>query len=109
MWSRAAVLPADMAAMQPRDNIARASVEGKNIETREVVTLAECDGWDWCLFQWMEELRCRMGDVSAAVKTIVGMQLVTRDTWIEVKDNGEVNRTPRTAEDMSYHYESFGR
>lgn len=109
MWSRPAVLPSDMAAMQPRDNIARASVEGKNVVTREVITLAECDGWDWCLFQWMEEMRYQMGDTAAAAKTIVGMQLVTRSIWVEVKDTGEVTRVPRTKEDMSYHYESFGR
>lgn len=54
-------------------------------------------------------MRYQMGDTAAAAKTIVGMQLVTRSIWVEVKDTGEVTRVPRTKEDMSYHYESFGR
>jgi len=106
-WSRAATLETDMAYFQNKEGLVRASVEGKDILTREIKTLAECDGWDYVNFQWMAELRMRSDGYGTSQH--VGLKLVTRDFWIEVYARGNVLRVPRTEEDKNYHYATFGR
>jgi hypothetical protein len=96
-----------MAYFQNKEGLVRASVEGKDILTREIKTLAECDGWDYVNFQWMAELRMRSDGYGTSQH--VGLKLVTRDFWIEVYARGNVLRVPRTEEDKNYHYATFGR
>lgn len=106
-WSRAASRQEDMAYCQNKEGLVRASVEGKNVVTREVVTLAECDGHDFVNFQWMAEFRAK-SDGSGTYHH-VGLKLVTRENWVEVYTRGQVKIVPRTEEDKKFHYATFGR
>lgn len=106
-WSRAATLETDMAYYQNKEGIVRASIEGKDVITREITTLAECDGWDWVNFQWMAIFAARSDGVGQHHH--VGLKLVTREFWIEVYAKGGVRKLPRTEEDKNFHYATFGR
>ena len=107
-WSRPATLVSDMAYAQHKEGIVRASVEGKDVETREVRILAECDGWDFVNFQWMAEFRA--GSDGYGSHRHVGLKLVTRENWIEVYVRGGIVKVvPRTEEDKNFQYAIFGR
>ena len=110
MWSRDPDNPNEKACFQSKDNLRRAVIEGKHIRTFEIVTLAECDGWDFCNFQWMAEFRARANDIAGtAFCRHVGLKIVTRECWIEVGFHGGVNKIPRTEQDKNFHYAGYGR
>ena len=111
MWSKSTNNPSDMASFQPKDGLVRAAIEAKDVSTREVKTIVECDGWDFVNFQWDAEFRTQMGAVNGmGVHTLVGLKMVTRDYWISVNQfTGKVRTIKRTEEDKNYHYATFGR
>jgi hypothetical protein len=106
-WSRAATIETDMAYYQNKEGIVRASIEGKDVITREIKTLAECDGWDYVNFQWMDVVRGRSDGL--CTRQHIGLKLITRDFWVEVYAKGLIKKIPRTEEDKNYHYATFGR
>lgn len=107
-WSRPATLETDMAFFQNKEGVIRCSVEGKDVVSREVKTLAECEGWDYVNFQWMALLR-NNGNGQAFLDH-VGLKLITREFWIEVyAKNGLVRKLQRDEEDKNFHYATFGR
>lgn len=111
-WSRPATRNEDMAAFVNKDGIVRAAIEGKDIETREVRVLAECDGWDFVNFQWMAEARMGFGAAAPgplAAHRLVGLKLVTREVELQVNEAGDVHVAARSEEDKKFHYEGFGR
>lgn len=112
-WDREANLMTDMACFNLKEGLIRASVEGKDIKTREIVTLAEVDGHDFCLFQWMAVASggsaFNLKGTHELVKKNVGLKLVSRDYFIEVYKTGLVQKLARPDEDKKFHYAAYGR
>lgn len=110
-WSRAATRPEDMAAFALKEGLVRASIEGKHIETREIKTLAEVDGWDYCVFKWMAAASGPAfvkGSVTL-VSRILGLKIVAREREIEVYNNGQINIVPRAEDEKLIHYATYGK
>ncbi len=108
MWSRPAVLLSDMAAFISKENLRVASIEAKHVETREVISLAECEGCDFVNFQWIAQVRYNIG-IGTQNSQLIGLKLVTRDTSIEVYPSGDIKILNRSEHDKQFHFEGFGR
>ena len=104
MWDKDPVNENEKACRQLKDGLLMARIEGKDVLTLQVVTLAECPGSEFVNFKWMAEFSARRN-----IHTHVGMQLVTRYSEISVLREGVIRKEPRTEEDMGFHYEIFGR
>lgn len=112
MWNNPGDNDCDKAAFQNKEGLVRASVEGKHRRTFEIKPLAECDGWDFVNFEWMAACIAPAlfkEEVAPNQHYLVGLKIKTREDEIEVYPTGTVNKVPRTAEDKSYHYATFGR
>lgn len=90
------------AASVSRENLRCAVVEAKDIITREVFPLYECDGQDFVLFQWKAALAVQTG-----VTRLDGLRMICRDQYVEVFVTGEVNIHPITRPD--YDFQSLKR
>lgn len=112
-WDREASLMTDMACYNLKSGLLRASIEGKDIVTREIVTLAEVDGHDFCLFQWMAIASggsaFNLKGSHEMVKKNIGLKLVARDFFYEVYKTGLVQKLVRPEEDKKFHYAAYGR
>lgn len=111
-WDREASIMTDMAAFNQKPGLIRASIEGKDIRTREIKTLAEVDGFDFCLFQWMAIASSSGSGIKSSyqmVKKNIGLKLVTRNHFIEVYKSGVTKKILRTEEDKKFHFEQYGR
>jgi len=99
-----------LAAFQNKSGLIRASIEGRDLQGGAVKTLVEVDGHDFCNFQWMAAAKYALGggDQVCPMK-LLGMKLISRDFEYWVFPTGLVHREPRTAEDKSYHYATYGR
>lgn len=104
-----------LAYMQSKENLLRACVEVKNIETNCVAPYAECEGQDFCTFEWVARAAMPAffkgsvqigGNVYGSA--VVGLTLVSRNERIRVTIDGQIKRTPRTdadrATDKLFHY-----
>lgn len=97
-----------------KEGLTRACIEGKDVYTQRIVTLAECEGWDFVNFEWMvnASLPAMLAPGFGSVKPrsrIVGLTLVTRDWRVDIVDTGEVERRPRTAAEKRMNLATFGR
>jgi len=95
-------------------NLLRASIEGKDVFTNEIRTIADCDGHHFCLFRYKAacHIGLKMSRHQSRIPTrteIVGLVLVTTDIETLISNNGEVQVTRRTEEDKNYHYATYGR
>lgn len=104
-WSRPASRNEDMAAFQNAEGLLRASIEAQNVETNEIVTAAECDGHDFCNFQWVS---AAFGFTGATAK-IVGLAMSTSDEICTVYVDGSTSCKERSDDDKKYHYATYGR
>jgi hypothetical protein len=110
-WSRSATRLEDMAAFALKEGLVRASIEGKHIETREIKTFAEVDGWDYCVFKWMAIASGPAfvkGSVTP-VSRIVGLKIVAREREIDVLNDGTVTTAPRAKDEISINYATYGK
>ena len=94
IWSMATGKPSDSAYSQPKDGLLTASIEGKDVHTKEIKRLADCPGQDFRMFQWVAT--ASMPAVSGLVSytprsTLVGLKLITRNEVIEVLNTGVKN------------------
>ena len=89
LWNEPGVKddPKSQAWLQPTKGLAWACVEALHIATRKTFILAECNGQDYCQFQWIGTVPLRGGD---HVPKIRGMVLVSRDMEFDVYMSGEV-------------------
>lgn len=104
-WSKPATRDEDMAARQLKDGLIRASIEGQDISTQEIFTLAECDGHDFCNFQWIS---AQYG-MSPGHAKIVGLAIMTRNQVAQVFVDGSSKILERPENDKNYHYAIYGR
>ena len=111
IWSRPGETPEVQAWCQNKEGLVRASVEAKDIFTREVRTLAECDGWDFITFQWIAvaSLPAIFRGTVTPLTRVVGLKMVTRETALEVYDTGDVRVAARTDGDKQLNLATFGK
>ena len=104
-WCRPADRQSDMACFQNGEGLVRASIEAQDVHTQEINTIAECDGHDFCNFQWVS---AAWGFMASRVK-IVGISLITRDVRCTVYVDGKTVVEDRTEDDKNFHFETYGR
>jgi hypothetical protein len=97
-----------------KSGVVKASIEGKDLNTQRIITLAECDGCDFVNFEWMvnSSLPGMLAPGFGSLKPrsrIVGLTLVTREWRINIVDTGEFNRSDRTPEEKRMNLATFGR
>ncbi len=113
MWSMPAVLQSDMAAFVNKEGLVRASIEAKHMVSREIVTLAEVDGWDFCNFEWIAQ--GRISGVGSGIGSkrlqgqILGLRLRARESCYECFIDGSVLKRVRSEEDKQFHYAGYGK
>jgi len=113
LWGRPGETKEVQAWCNNGEGLLRASIEGKQIVTREQKLFAECDGHSFVNFKWiaaagMPAFAKGYGEAQLRSR-IVGLTLVVRDNEIHVYDTGQIIVSDRTEEDKNYHYATFGR
>ena len=113
MWSNAGGRQEDKAWFNNKPGVIRASIEGEDLRTFEVKTLAQCDGWDFVNFQWLAA--AFVGNIFTSANSIkpvsrlLGMKILTRTKIIEVLDTGKVNVSQRSPDHMNTKFATFGK
>ncbi len=112
MWNESGPNDCDKAAYQNKNGLIRASIEAKNRETRRTAVIAECDGHEFCNFEWMA-LAVAPSALGGKSKQIlsqnVGLALVTSEQRVCVFMNGEIKIEKRSDTDKLFHYAGYGR
>lgn len=109
-WNKTGPNATDSAWAQTKTNLRRASIEGKNLLTREIITIVECDGHDFVNFEWLAVVAVPFGTKHMTVEgTNVGAVLVTRDNRTTVLGDGTAQIQKRSEEDKKFHLAGFGR
>lgn len=99
-----------MAAFANGSGMVRAAIEGKDCGGGAIRTLVEVDGHDFCNFQWMAAAKYALGGGHQVLPVkLLGMKLVSREYEYWAFATGLVHREPRTEQDKSYHYATYGR
>ncbi len=93
-------------AWNKNTNVKFAIIEGKDIQTREIIVLAECLGEDFVNFEWIAAVDAFKKGVSAM---ICGLQIRTRDHVLKVFDTGETHLMARPKNDDKIHLNTFGK
>lgn len=110
MWNDSGPNDCDKAAFQNKNGLIRASIEAKNVITREIITVVECNGIDFCNFQWLAIASTpAMAKFARVTSKNVGLALVTRDKKINVFVNGKITVENRSEAEKNFHYASYGR
>lgn len=110
MWNQSGPNASDKACFQNKEYLLRASIEAKDIVTRQVFVLAECSGQDFVNFEWLAQVRAF--DLTGSKKlpsTNIGLVLVTRDKRVVFEFNGNHYIEDRTDKEKLIHYTGFGR
>jgi hypothetical protein len=108
MWNQSGPNPSDAAWRQPKDGLAYAFIEGKHRITKEIRLFAQCDGFDFCNFEWIGAASSP-GVIKQGIKLatfVVGLSMVTRNARLIVMRNGQMRVDRRIDPDTFYH---FGR
>lgn len=95
-----------------KDGLVRAAIEGKDIQTREILTLAACDGHDFCNFKWHGFIKhgsIGHGKTAQFRPTLVGLILQTSDLDVMIMMNGEAMTKQRTEYDKQFNYAGYGK
>ena len=92
-----------------KEGLIRASIEGKNLLTREVMVLAECTNDDFCLFQWNAIAGATLGHQGKLQSYNVGLTMVMRRENVTILIDGSAQVTARSEAEQKAHYETFGR
>ena len=89
-----------------KDGLIMASIEGKDIMTREVKTLVACDGHEFVNFKWHAIVKGMGGRLPARP---IGMILQTREMDVLMLMNGDHATKQRTEYDKNFNYAGFGK
>lgn len=107
VWDAASGRPEDAAWMVDKTGLVLAAIEGEHRDTQEEMTLVECQGQDFALFQWEAYARCPglgMPAVFTPRTNVAGLSLLTRDEKITVWINGQWERKPLSAEEKEFNF-----
>ncbi|CAB4170002.1 hypothetical protein UFOVP901_26 [uncultured Caudovirales phage] len=108
MWSQSGTRDEDKASFVNTTGLVRASIEGKDVVTREVKALAECDGHDYVVFKWNAAF-ISTGSFAAGQHVLTGLKLVTRDLELDVFPSGDVKISARLEDEKNFNYAAFGK
>jgi hypothetical protein len=108
MWSQCGTRDEDKASFVNTTGLVRASIEGKDIASRSVKVLAECDGHDYVVFKWNAAF-ISYGNFANGHHVLTGLKLVTRDIELDVYPSGDVKILARADDEKTIHYATFGR
>ena len=108
-WNKSGPNNSDMACYQNKNGLVRASIEGKHIQTREFRVFAECDGHDFCNFEWLAAVAAPLGTVGKLQGTNIGLVLVMRNVRCTVEMNGETRLDQRSEAEKKVHLAGYGR
>jgi len=109
MWSLPATREQDMASRVNTENLVAASIEGKDVQTRAVKTLVECDGHDFVVFEWNAAYVGGINPAKGGLQMTVGLKLVTRDLEINVYPSGDVQVVRRSDDHKKINFAAFGK
>jgi len=109
-WDRSATLMSDMACYNMKEGLVRASIEAKDIQTREVKTIIEVDGHNFCNFQWIAITRSPaiLHGAMNIRGTNVGLRLIARESSFEVYKDGTITIKERSEEDKKFNFAIYG-
>ena len=115
IWNHPGVGQNDSAQYCNTSNLARACIEGKDILTKEVRIIAECDGYNFCLFKYQAATRFGFnprpsptGKIPARTD-LIGLVLVTRDQECLVLTDGSTQLWNRSEYEKNTNYLAYGR
>jgi len=110
-WSSPGNSPELQAWRQNKENIVRACIEGQDVETQQVVILAECDGHDFINFQWEAVAIFRDASLKFGkpMHALSGLKLITREKEVSVNSAGQVVSRSRTNIEKKINFATFGR
>ncbi len=93
-----------------KDGLIRAAVEGKDIRTRDVRTLAACDGHEFVNFKWHAIISHPVVGGSGDYPGVpIGLILQTRSQDVLTLIDGRHAIKDRTQLDKEFHYAGFGK
>lgn len=108
MWSQSGTRDEDKASFVNTTGLVRASIEGKDVVTRAVKVLAECDGHDYVVFKWNAAFISH-GNFTTGQHVLTGLKLVTRDFELDVFPSGDVKISARLEDEKNFNYAAFGK
>ena len=86
-----------------------AQIEGKDIHTREVITLAACEGHEFVNMKWYAAFKSGFFATGKFPGSIIGMIMQTRELDVLYLIDGNHATKIRTGEDKKFHYAGFGK
>jgi hypothetical protein len=109
MWSLPATREEDMASRVNTTGLVRASIEGKEVSSRVVKTIVECDGHDYVVFEWNAAFIGGINPTKGGRHQLLGLKLVTRDLELNVFPTGDVKAIRRSDEHKKINFAAFGK
>lgn len=107
-WSRSSKDPDEMAAFVSKENLAFALIEGEDMTTWEVKTLASCYGPDFCNFEWIAGAAYGLGS-GYTFHELIGLKIRGRDKTTSVYYDGSVFEADRSEADKQLHLAGYGK
>ena len=111
MWGNPGRSRANQAWTQNREGLVRASIEGKDLVTKEIVTLAQCDGHNFRTFQYIAVARAPAlitGTIQPMTQ-LVGMKILTTDYELIVLDTGETGKAKLKDSERNLNFATYGK
>lgn len=94
-WDKTGPNECDFAWANRKPNIVRAKIESKDIRTKELSTMVECDGGKFINFEWIAVVGVPLGAMKAGPLTKegtnVGAVLLTDDKRVSVMFDGSIS------------------
>jgi hypothetical protein len=107
MWNDSGPNEIDKAMYQNKTGLVRACIEAKHRETRQVTVVAECDGHDYCNFEWIA-LAVSPSIFAGGTQKIrsqnIGLALVTMNERVCIFMDGTMRIEKRTESEKLFKY-----
>jgi len=111
MWSLTTKNPVDQ-AWNKNSGAVRMKIEGKDLETQQVVLLVDCPADKFRNFSWMAIARPGSGfniGTVTPIHQLVGLEMWTSEKRIKVFDTGEIIVTPLKEEEKKLNLATYGK
>lgn len=110
MWSQTTNNPIDQAWNKTTGAI-RMKIEAKHVDTKQVSVLVDQPAEDFRNFSWMVNARMTvLGKIkSRPMHQLVGLEMWTRDSKIQVYDDGTIAKKPLSEADKKLNLATYGK
>jgi hypothetical protein len=108
-WDKSGPNDTDMACYQNKNGLLRAAIEGKDFFSKKIKILAQCEGQDFCNFEWAATVAASAGATGKIEATNVGLVLVTRYERLTIYKTGKAQIEMRSEEDQKMHLAGYGK